>query len=278
MLSERRTRLESELRKRLIRALRKDSSWGRLFGDFIGLIRTNHLTAYLFGGTVRDLLLSNATIPPRDLDLVVDDRSFEFFLNDFRADQIARNRFGGLKCKFNTLEIDVWPLKRTWAFQKGYRQEPSFASLPSTAFFNLDAVVAEIAPAKGKPRAIYDCGFFDGVLHQRIECNLELTEFPELNAVRGFVLAQRTGFHFSNQFCRFLFELVFTTKKTDFETVQIHHYKRIRIPSTVLEENFEQIRRLLNKAPQSTYLPRFPREIQDEFSFEADPLCFEFAR
>ncbi|HWA28909.1 MAG TPA: hypothetical protein VG734_24875 [Lacunisphaera sp.] len=275
MLNEKISELESKLRNRLVRALRKDSSWGKLFGEFIHLIKERQLTAYLFGGTVRDLLLLNATQPPRDLDIVVDDSSFEFFLNELPLEKISRNRFGGLKCNFKTLEIDVWPLRKTWAFEKGYRQEFTFGALPTTTFLNLDAIVAEISPPKGRPRRIYESGFFVGVIEKKIDCNLELTEYPELNIVRGFVLSQRTGYHFSNRFCRFLLDLVYAKNPSDFERAQLQHYKRIRIPKKLLHENFEQIRKTLNTNPCSSFLPIFPRTTQQEFTFVPGPYCFE---
>ena len=278
MLNDQTIKLELDLRNGLTRALRKNSSWGKLFGDFIELLRKKRLNAYLFGGTVRDLLLVNVTEPPRDLDIVVDDGSFDFFRHDLATDEIKQNRFGGLKCKFRSLEIDVWPLKSTWAFQKGYRDHISFASLPSTTFFNLDAVVAEIAPAKGVARKVFDCGFFNGVLHKRIECNLTPTEYPELNAVRGFVLGQKTGFHFGNGFCRFLFDLVYVQRRTDFEAVQLQHYKRVRVPQNILMSNVDEMRKLLNKNPESTFQPKFPRTTQKEFGFDPEPPCFEFAK
>jgi len=264
MLNEKIDLLESELRGRLIRALRKNSSWGKIFGDFIDDIRKENLTAYLFGGTVRDLLVLGAKTPPRDLDLVVDSNAFEYFRHQFQFDRMSSNRFGGIKCKFNT-------------FQKGYRTDVTFRSLPSTAFYNLDAIVAEIVPSKGKSRVIHECGFFKGMINRQIDYNLEITEHPELNAVRGFVLAQRTGFHFSNRLCKFLFDLFFIKKRKHYEDIQLQHYKRVRIPEEVLIWNFEQMRMILNKNPQSTYLPVFPKLIQDEFLFDPEPLCFGFA-
>jgi|SRR5258708_4342023 len=103
------------------------------------------------------------------------------------------------------------------------------------------------------------------------------TEYPELNAVRGFVLAQRTGFHFSNRLCRYLLDLSYTKRRMQFDDVQLQHYKRILLPQTLLSHFMDQMRIVLNKNPDSTYLPSFPRSTQREFSFDHGSPYFEFA-
>lgn len=274
MESERTQPLETSLRRNLTRALRRHSTWGHRFGEIFALLRGLQLNCFLFGGTVRDILLHGPARPPRDLDIVLDAASFEEFASIFPAKLRKRNRFGGIKCDFKAVEIDAWPLESTWALRKGFRSGSGFEVLPSTAFFNLDAIVAEIAPQRWQKRRIFESGFLDGVVRRQIDCNLELTDFPELNVVRGFVFAQKTGFHFSNRFCRFLVESVVRQQRNDFANCQLDHYGKIRFPVDLIVRTVDEIRRILNRDPQSTFLPRFPGETQLEFEFDPDPSWF----
>jgi len=74
-----------------------------------------------------------------------------------------------------------------------------------------------------------------------------------------------------------MYDLYFKRRHTHFEEVQHKHYKRIRVAQEVIDYNMDELRRILNVNPSSTFLPRFPRQIQEEFWFEPEPLCFEWA-
>jgi len=273
------TALEANLRDNLGRALRRDSSWGSIYGEVFHLLRENAISAFLFGGTVRDVLLKGVTHRPRDLDIVFDVEGFDCFSSLFSKKIRRRNRFGGLKCSYKGVEIDAWPLHRTWAIAQGLKSGAGFEVLPETAFFNLDAIVAEIAPAQGLQRRIFDRGFFEGVARKQIECNFEPTNFPELNIIRGFVLARSTGFEFSNAFCRFIVEHLDGVTANEIETCQLEHYRRIRLPPDFIRTTVEQIKVSLARLPEGAFpitFPPSPRAAQLRFEMDPDPKWLAF--
>lgn len=266
--------LEARLRDDLTRALRRESAWGDLYGEIFGIIRDNGLNCFLFGGTVRDVLINGVAHRPRDLDIVFDESSFDQFSHLFAQSILKRNRFGGLKCVYKGVTIDAWPLQKTWAITKGFASGTDFDVLPKTAFFNLDAIVAEIAPAQWSQRRIFDRGFFEGVKRREIECNLEKTDFPELNIVRGFALAQATGFSFSNSFCHFVVKHLSRIGADEIEALQFDHYKRVRLSGEFIAQTVRSVRDMLAHDSQATFEPKFPnapRLAQLQLEMDPDP-------
>jgi len=272
MLLETSAAYEADLREKLQRALRRESAWGNDYGEVFAKIRDNGLNAFLFGGTVRDIALNGPTHRPRDLDIVFDQKGFDAFCLLFEAGIKRRNRFGGIKCSYRGIEIDAWPLHRTWAIAKGLAPAAGFEILPGTAFFNLDAIVAEIAPVAGTQRRIFERDFYTGVRSRTIDCILDKTDFPDLNIVRGFVLAKGTGFSFSNQFCRFVTAHLKKRTPEEIESLQFEHYRKVRIPGSLIAETVMAIQEALAANRNSEYSPVFPpAEHAAQLEFEIDP-------
>ena len=58
----------------------------------------------------------------------------------------------------------IWPLGLTWAFRNGHSGPPSFESLSTTTFLNVEAIAVELWPAKGQGRHVFENHFFDAVM------------------------------------------------------------------------------------------------------------------
>lgn len=91
----------------------------------------------IFSGVIRNFFLKKNEI--RDLDIVLNN---EIDLTKlFPEKSIFKNSFGGYKIKTEGLEIDIWFVKNTWAYN--YQKTIDFeldTNLPATAFFNFSAI------------------------------------------------------------------------------------------------------------------------------------------
>lgn len=95
----------------------------------------------VFGGLLRDIALYGGEGFNSDIDLVVDCSPavlFDFF--EAKSQLGKRNNFGGYRVKVGGWSIDVWPIKRTWAFASGYVPYVDRRSLLLTTITNWDAI------------------------------------------------------------------------------------------------------------------------------------------
>ena len=106
-------KLEQDLRKRLGRFVGADSK--RYYPHLYSVledIRNSEYPAYLCGGAVRDILLSNNSIP-RDLDIIMGDVSRKKLATLFSDNAKGETSLGGIVLKIKDWMIDMWPLKDT---------------------------------------------------------------------------------------------------------------------------------------------------------------------
>src|SRR5437867_2503434 len=84
----------ANLEKRIRELLSLHFSSNSPINDFLQSATLQRLPAFLFGGTLRDLLAFGTL--PRDLDIVVRTSNLERFARDFERYLVRRTRFGGL--------------------------------------------------------------------------------------------------------------------------------------------------------------------------------------
>ncbi len=110
-------------------------------------LRDTATQAVFFGGTLRSLLVSRVYRlrpgRPRDVDIVVAGATIERLRERFEEIVSRETRFGGLQLRRRDWQFDIWPLDRTWAFVRD-AAPAVFSALPSTTFFNLEAIAVEI--------------------------------------------------------------------------------------------------------------------------------------
>ncbi|MGY2175682.1 hypothetical protein [Pseudomonas azotoformans] len=95
----------------------------------------------VFGGLLRDIALYGGDSFNSDIDLVVDCSPamlFDFF--EMAAPSAKKNHFGGYRVKVGGWSIDVWPIKKTWAFASGHVSYEDRSSLLLTTITNWDAI------------------------------------------------------------------------------------------------------------------------------------------
>jgi hypothetical protein len=189
----------SLLLRRLRHFLSDDrGSWIRPLLRILRSFDQSSSSLFFFGGLPRDLIAYNRPRQPRDVDLVMEADEVETVLEKFEPSLIRRNRFGGLRLDIHGWAIDVWPASRTWAFQAGIVGGREVQDLPRTTFFNVEAIVVELAPRRtSRKRRVYEHGFFDALARRELDINLEDNPYPALCIVRAMVLSRRLRFSLS---------------------------------------------------------------------------------
>ena len=242
---------------------RDDRQWKVPIVDLLRDLKETDTRAVFFGGTPRSLLTSRVFEKrfgrPRDVDIVVSGVSIEFLKERF-ASLIAReNRFGGLQLRSKDWEFDIWPLARTWAFVNDSVECPSFAELPRTTFFNLEAVAVEIWPKPGQARRLYsgDDQFFDGILNRTLEVNREDNPFPELCVVRALVIGSSLNFKLGPRLSAYVANSGSHLSPSDLEAIQAKHYGEVRCTGRTLRGWIDYVSEQNIRDPDApTALPR----------------------
>ena len=224
-----------------------DGSWRKSISDTISEIREQNWNAVFFGGTLRSLLLSrlnnNQPGRPRDIDIVTSGASLGDMQHTFEPYISRQTRFGGLQLKRVNWQFDVWPLKETFALRERGVESPTFSDLPSTTFFNVEAVAVEIWPKRGHPRQIYsgDDQFFSAITSRTIEINREDNPFPELCVVRALVMAANLQWKVGPKLLSFLGRHGDAMSSNDFEAIQTKHYGKIQWSGSLFEKAMKEV-------------------------------------
>ena len=122
-------------------------------------------------------------------------------------------------------------------------KSPTFSDLPTTTFFNVEAVAVEIWPKRGHPRRIFsgDDQFFRGITTRTIEINREENPFPELCVVRALVMAANLQWKVGPRLLAYLGKHGDAMSPTDFEAIQEKHYGKIQWSVSLFEKAMKEI-------------------------------------
>lgn len=102
----------------------------------------------IFGGMLRDLSLGSIRAFSSDIDLVIETDDDSGLASKMEKYGAIKNSFGGYRLQFHKWKIDIWSLRKTWAFKEGLVKEESFESLLKTTFFDWDAIVLNLTKSK----------------------------------------------------------------------------------------------------------------------------------
>jgi hypothetical protein len=186
------------------------------------------MTAFVFGGALRDLMVQGSSAEPRDIDVVVDCSSIEELERLFSDYLIRRTRFGGLHLNVRGWAVDIWPLAQTWALREGLVTDRDFHALCKTTFLNVEAITAEILPKRRSITRLYSHGFFEAVCSRTLDINLEENPFPELCAVRSLVTASSLQFGLSKRLAKYVLHYLQHTALEELVLIQLSHYGFVR--------------------------------------------------
>lgn len=217
---------------------RNGSVWKEPILEVLHDLRESNVRAVLFGGTLRSLLVSRVFDGrpgrPRDIDVVVSGVPLDRLERQFERIISRRTRFGGLQLKRGGWRFDLWPVTETWAFRQDAGAGPAtFARLPSTTPFNLEAIAVEAWTGRGRPRTLFSGNdqFFEGIRTRTIELNRSDNPYPELTAVRAVVMASELGFRIGPRLACYVANIAPAMNTEAVERVQVRHYGHVRVDS-----------------------------------------------
>ncbi|MCF6209238.1 MAG: hypothetical protein L3J88_13825 [Gammaproteobacteria bacterium] len=170
----------------------------------------------IFGGMLRDLSLLGNKGFDSDIDIVIDasnEDALDALLRPYRP---IRNKFGGYRLKLSQWAVDIWLLKSTWAFEKGYVEDNTFADLCKTTFFDWDGIVYKV----GDGTILTVDGYFDHINEGLLDINLENNPNPMGNIVKAFRYREKYGAGFSHRLAKYIYE-----KLEDFDPDYISSYE-----------------------------------------------------
>jgi hypothetical protein len=187
-----------------------DSSCPDEFNPFNQLIHKFEKSA-IFGGAVRDIALFDPIFKPADIDIVID--CCEWELHSFFSDiQHTRNRFGGVRFKFNNQFYDVWCLNKTWAISQNYFDKYELNTLIDTTFFNIDAVFFSLFDRKIYARSSY----IEDLQNRILDINFKPNPNPEGMARRALKYAITRNFSLSSALVEYILENMSLLIQTEF--------------------------------------------------------------
>jgi hypothetical protein len=246
--------LKATLATEVRRFCRQDHRiWKQPIVETLHELRETGLQSVFFGGTLRSLLISRLFRrrpgKPRDIDIVLKGVSVESLRDRFEPLITRGTRFGGFRLQRVNWQFDLWPLHRTWAFVNDAIENPGFAALPFTTFFNLEAIAVEVWPEPGRTRQIFsgDDQFFDGIRMRTLEINREDNPFPDLCVVRALVMAASVDFRLGPRLAAYIASHGEFMTGDQLETVQKKHYGTIRIEGTTLREWITRVTELQSR-------------------------------
>src|ERR1700752_117869 len=105
--------------------------------------------AFLFGGILRDLMILGVDDEPRDIDVVVANRSTEELRKSLSPHIVRETRFGGLHVWIANRHFDIWSLEQTWGLRHFQDLPQAPVVLAKTTFLNVEAIVAGL-PIEGQ--------------------------------------------------------------------------------------------------------------------------------
>ena len=216
-------KMKQILRERLGRFVSTESKqyYPQLYSLF-EYIRDKNYPAFLCGGAVRNMLLTNKSIP-RDLDIILGYISKEQLENLFPNNIKGKTSLGGLKLQVKDWSIDVWPLQDTWAFRDGIFEGISFSDYPKITFLDIEAIAIQLFSKGRKRREIYSNGFFESISKKTIELNFDENPAPAECIVRALHIANEYKFLIGPKLAHYI--ISHTNRMEIEELVDIYKYR-----------------------------------------------------
>ena len=234
-----------------------DSEHARLVQGAIlevaGMLKRPGWSAYLVGGTVRDLLVGPGRryrfVEPRDVDIVVCGAAREELRQLFAKRLVLERltRFGGLHlikplASGDRVLFDIWTLADTWGFG-AQKIPPHVQEFPGTTFLNIDSCAIELVEPEGMQRACFDQGFFASIAKRVLDVNYAPNPYPYVCVARALVTAARLDFTITRKLAEFILTHTAAGGINALIEAQVSHYGMVRCGAPELSMWIDGIRR-----------------------------------
>ena len=242
---------------RRVQAESTDSEHGRLVQQAIlevaETLQRLGWSAYLVGGTLRDLLVRPGSrhqfVEPRDVDIVVCGAAREELRELFAKRLVLERltRFGGLHlikplASGDRVLFDIWTLADTWGFG-AQKIPPRIEDFPGTTFLNIDSCAIELVEPEGRQRACFDQGFFESIAKRVLDVNYAPNPYPYVCVARALVMAARLDFTITHKLAEFILTHTAAGGIDALIEAQVSHYGMVRCEAPELSIWIDGIRR-----------------------------------
>jgi len=270
MVSLEKQKLKRDLRTRLGRFIGSESKrYHPHLYSVLEEIRNNEYPAFLCGGAVRDILLSNNSVP-RDLDIIMGYVSGEKLAALFSSKVKGKTSFGGLKLQVKDWSIDMWPLQDIWAFKEGRVAGNGFSDYPKITFLDIDAIAIQLFCKKRQKRVIYSNGFFKAIATRTIEINFKENPAPATCIVRALQTANKFKFSIGPKLARYMVDYVSQMEIEELAEIYQHRYINAHISVEKLHNCMKSIEvqlRVSNKSPVKVFAAQEDNLVERNYSF-----------
>ena len=208
--------------------------------------------AYLVGGTLRDLLVApdrGGDVQPRDIDIIVEgatrDQLQEILGKTLVLERFTRFRGLHLSASLSSgsrVLFDIWTLADTWGFHS-QRIAPRIEDFPGTTFLNIDSCAVELIQPQGRPRALFEKGFFEGIANRVLDVNYAQNPYPYVCVARALVLTAQLDFTMARPLAKFILHHTAAGGIDALTDAQRSHYGIVRCDTKELEVWLHGIRR-----------------------------------
>jgi hypothetical protein len=234
-----------------------DSEHGLLIREAIfevaKMLKRPGWSAYLVGGTLRDLLVGLGgryrLVAPRDVDIVVSGATREELRKLFEKKLVLERltRFGGLHLtkqivSGHRLLFDIWTLADTWGFG-AQKIEPRIEDFPGTTFLNIDSCAIELTEPEVGQRGCYEQGFFASIAKRLLDVNYAPNPYPFVCVARALVTAARLDFRITRTLAEFILRNTAVGGIDALIEAQVSHYGIVRCGPSELGIWIDGIRR-----------------------------------
>lgn len=206
-------------------------------GNEISLFLTELLNIgnlYLFSGIIRDYFLDIPGI--RDVDIMIDTQeSINHVLEKY---QYRRNSFGGYKITINSISIDLWHLKDTWALNNAQTVFDLDIEkyVPNTSFFNFSSIIYSFKEKK----FIYSKAFLRFLRDRKIDYVFKPNASYALCVVNSFYYNDKLHLEFTERLKKYLLKLN-RAFSCEYEAVQVKHFGKVLYKKDYIEHRIKQL-------------------------------------
>ncbi|MGA2538222.1 MAG: hypothetical protein ABSF53_19590 [Terracidiphilus sp.] len=211
--------------------------------------------AYIFGGMLRDVTLFANKANPRDIDIVVSNKSLNQLKRHFSKYILRETRFGGLHIQIADIKFDIWPLQQTWAFGNTLKLSPKAINLPRTTFLNVEGIVAELPNFRTESK-VFEYGFIKAINSRELDINLTENPYPALSAIRSIITARKLKFKLSIALRKYILHAVESEGLDALVDAQLKHYSTIILKKDAL-------RKEVSKLGEADHTPQIPRQFDE---------------
>lgn len=182
---------------------------------FINIVKTYNGTTILFGGILRDFILSdlNSTqqLLPKDVDIVckLNDKNFEKLILELKEkfSFIKETIFGGFKFNCNGVVVDIWDFQKVNQFASG-RMEPSEFNLLAGVPFNLMGIIYSLQENFVLSSDSFWSGLENKIIDFEDRVEVHRPSMQHLYANKAISFACKYGFQMSDEVLNYIVHYV----------------------------------------------------------------------